>query len=953
VLVRVAVGVLVGILIDVASVPDTDAGVGVWTSGGPEGGPVIALAVDPLTPSVVYAGAQFGGVFKSSTGGAFWTPINVGLSSPQIHALAVDPKTSGVVYAGTALGGVFKTTNGGASWSARNAGLPFPGQTDAVLALAIDPKTPTTLYAGTLTGGIFKSTNGGASWSQSFSAGAAVNVLAIDPLTPTTLYAGTITAGTPGRGVYKTTNGGASWIQSISGLGSLQVYALAVDPTTPAIVYAATFGGGLFRSSNAGASWSASNQGGLTDPFLLAVTVDPKSPTTVYVGTLNSGIFKSTNGGASWSPSNAGLPSAATITALAIDPLTPLTLYAGLNGDGVFNTVNGGAGWSSKNASLAAALVLALAADRQTGTLYAGTLREGVFKSSNGGASWGASTGGITDPTVNVLAVNPLTATTLFAGTSQSSLFISGGSNPGTGGIFRSTNGGATWSRSLFTDRPVQALAINPQTPSTVYAGLARFPFVALGDGVLKSSDNGVTWGQFSAGLPVGTNVYALAIDQRPPFTLYAGTGAGRVYKRIDDGGAGWVDTGFLSPYRVVALALDPQASATLYVATQGDGVFKSTNGGSTWSPINTGLGDRGSSTTTIFALAIDPQNPATVYAGSLDGGVFKTTNGGASWSSDNPGLPADALVLALALNDAGTCLHAGTGGSVFDFASRIDSGCPSPPSLVSAILPSSRSVQVGTRATAFATIINTGTAGSNLLGTNALTPTNVAGVTCGITQLTGVPTRFTFQATDPRTNEQIAPLNTPVEILPGKSAAFVISLTPTAAFCSTDIKFGFNCTNSQLALLTNGVNDLTLTTSINAVPDMIALAATLRTDGIVHVTRSTNTGVFAVATTNLGASGTITVSADTGNATLPVNLAICQTNPMSGVCLSPPSPTVTTQINTNETPTFAVFVSGSDPVPFDPATKRIFVRFKENATCETVSGMVTRGATSVAVTTE
>ena len=284
---------------------------------------------------------------ESSTEGAFWTPIDVGLTSPQIHALAVDPKTSGVVCAGTALGGVFKTTNGGASWSARNAGLPFPGQTtDAVFALAIDQKTPTTLYAGTLTGGIFKSTNGGDSWSQSFSAGAAVNVLAIDPLTPTTLYAGTVTAGgTPGRGVYKTMNGGVSWIQSNSGLGSLHVHALAVDPTTPAIVYAATFGGGLFRSSNGGAIWSASNQGGLTDLFLLAVTVDPKSPTTVYVGTLNSGIFKSTNGGASWSPSNAGLPSAATITALAIDPLTPLTLYAGLNGDGVFNTVNGGAGW--------------------------------------------------------------------------------------------------------------------------------------------------------------------------------------------------------------------------------------------------------------------------------------------------------------------------------------------------------------------------------------------------------------------------------------------------------------------------------------------------------------------------------------------------------------------------------------------------------------------------------
>ena len=101
------------------------------------------------------------------------------------------------------------------------------------------------------------------------------------------------------------------------------------------------------------------------------------------------------------------------------------------------------------------------------------------------------------------------------------------------------------------------------------------------------------------------------------------------------------------------------------------------------------------------------------------------------------------------------------------------------------------------------------------------------------------------------------------------------------------------------------------------------------------------------MATVNVGASGPITVSADTGNATLPVSLSVCQTIPATGECIGgPPGPTVTTQINAGQTPTFAIFVTGTGNVPFDPANNRIFVRFKD-------LGGVTRGATSVAVRTQ
>jgi hypothetical protein len=96
----------------------------------------------------------------------------------------------------------------------------------------------------------------------------------------------------------------------------------------------------------------------------------------------------------------------------------------------------------------------------------------------------------------------------------------------------------------------------------------------------------------------------------------------------------------------------------------------------------------------------------------------------------------------------------------------------------------------------------------------------------------------------------------------------------------------------------------------------------------------------------NMGATENITVSTDTGGATLPVNLSLCETSPATGVCISAIGPSVTTQINANATPTFGIFVEGNGTVLFDPAANRIFVRFKD-------TGEVTRGSTSVAVRTQ
>jgi ligand-binding sensor domain-containing protein len=109
--------------------------------------------IDPQTPSTIYAGTSYSGLFKSTNGGGNWNAINVGLDQfdQYIRALVIDPKTPTTLYTGTYTG-IFKSSNSGQSWSAFSLGF-----TDMdIWSIAIDPKTPTTLYAGTGGSGVFK-----------------------------------------------------------------------------------------------------------------------------------------------------------------------------------------------------------------------------------------------------------------------------------------------------------------------------------------------------------------------------------------------------------------------------------------------------------------------------------------------------------------------------------------------------------------------------------------------------------------------------------------------------------------------------------------------------------------------------------------------------------------------------------------------------------------------------
>ncbi len=296
-------------------------------------------------------------------------------------------------------------------------------------------------------------------WVGNGPSGGIIGSLAINPSSPATVFAGTYFNG----GLYRSNDGGASWNQSDSGLIDGYVYTLAINPLNPSTLYADTVNGGLFRSDDSGANWSLLNSG---LQGARALVVNPASPDIIYASGCG-GVCKSSDGGASWNPVNNGitLPYLTTeVNSLVINPAQPDTLYAGAQGGldmygGIFKSTDGGNVWIPLNilthSSYTPLAIDPIAPD----TLYAGTSGGGAYKSTDAGATWNAVNNGLSNLFVKALAVNPAIPSIIYAGTE--------------GGVFRSTDGGGNWSpvNNGLTTIDVTELAVDPATPSSVYAG--------------------------------------------------------------------------------------------------------------------------------------------------------------------------------------------------------------------------------------------------------------------------------------------------------------------------------------------------------------------------------------------------------------------------------------------------------------------------------------------------
>jgi len=340
-----------------------------------------------------------------------------------------------------------------------------------------------------------------------------------------------------------------------------------------------------------------------------------------------------------------------------------------------------------------------------------------------------------------------------------------------------------------------------------------------------------------------------------------------------------------------------------------------------------------------------------TVYARTANGNTapLRTLSGSATGLNFPAGVALDLVHDELAIaNSSGdsvtvyartasgdtaplrTLVGANTGLSTPSFLTLSTS-----PPLAAAVLPLSRSHQAGTLLTAFATIINAGPGPVQQcrVGPPASPPAGLG--------------PFIFQTTNPANNQLTGTPNTPANILAGGHQTFVFGVTPSGVIAETSLAMEFGCEDTVGAAKITGVNNLILVTDANAVPDTIALMSTISGDGVVHISGSSGTQVFAIGTSNVGATGTITVSGDTGGNSLPLTLTVCETNPTTGECLptSPPASSVTVTYGANTSRSFKFFAQASGSIAFSPGANRVFARLKQSG--------VTRGATSAAVCTK
>ncbi len=313
---------------------------------GPFAGVVVQLLPHPEVPGTLYLAAFGSGVYRSDDGGRRWVASSGGLDDLTVLTLAMDPVSPRVLYLGTD-SGVFVSPDGGGRW----ARLGLLGRN--VRSLTVVPARPTMLYAAT-DQGIFASWDQGRSWAPR-SVGLAsrdIRVLRLDPAHPERIYAGGF------GGVYRSGDGGRRWQLVSQGLADRRVRALAVDPRRPEVLYAGTAGGGVFVTADRGGRWEPRNQG-LRNLTVLSLLVTPEGER--FAGTVG-GVHRWDPVGASWALVGEDVLTL-TVTFVAANPHRPGTLYAGTGGL-VFVSDDHGQQWRELAVSVAGAAAARAASAR-------------------------------------------------------------------------------------------------------------------------------------------------------------------------------------------------------------------------------------------------------------------------------------------------------------------------------------------------------------------------------------------------------------------------------------------------------------------------------------------------------------------------------------------------------------------------------------------------------------
>jgi photosystem II stability/assembly factor-like uncharacterized protein len=251
--------------------------------------------------------------------------------------------------------------------------------------------------------------------------------------------------------------------------------------------------------------------------------------------------------------------------------------------------------------------------------LFLGTADGHIFGSQDSGGHWtlvGRASPRL-DAVITAIVVDPRDGNVLFA--SSWTLDSAAG-----GGVFRSTDGGRTWSGAGLADQAVRALAMAPSNPNVLVAGTL--------DGVYRSLDAAKSWERISPEKHEELrNLDSLAIDPRDPQIIYAGTF--HLPWKTADGGRTWspIYEGMIDDSDVMSLLIDGADSRRIY-ASACSGIYRSDDSAAQWRKIQ-GIPFAARRT---YAITQDPKQPDSVYAATSEG-LWKTADGGMTWRRTTP----------------------------------------------------------------------------------------------------------------------------------------------------------------------------------------------------------------------------------------------------------------------------------------------------------------------------
>ena len=474
-------------------------------------GPVHDIVFDPNNSSIVYAAATYG-VYKSTNGGASFSQLT-GVPSGYRTRLAMAPSNSQVLYALQENKYLYRTTDGGNSWSLRNSNA-CDGQCWYNLALDVHPTSSDTVLVGAIR--VWRSTNGGTTlsvldntWGSSQKVHQDTHVVRYSRTNGSRFWVGS------DGGLWRTDNGSTSYTNLNNGINITQFYDIAIHPTNSKI-----FGGAQDNSSSARTSsntWSVVTVTG--DGF--SNIVDSGNANYVFITSYPQNgypsVYRSTNGGA---VNGFSLLPTTGITSTGFPWDTELTMIQGSGASYLFTGSNqvyranaraGTWSWTSISTSLAGGSTLSAFGNQNAGnTLYAGFQNGRIFRTDNALAAsptWTEVTSGIPSGWISDIAVDPTNSQRVFV---TRSVF-------GSSKLYRSTTGGASWTAvgSGLPDVPANTVVVDSWPTSRI--------FVGTDIGVYVSEDNGDTFVPQMSGMPLGTVVTDLELDDSP-HVLTAGT---------------------------------------------------------------------------------------------------------------------------------------------------------------------------------------------------------------------------------------------------------------------------------------------------------------------------------------------------------------------------------------------------------------------------------------------